>query len=236
MIKTLLGVLLLLPAAAVDETYSVTGTLKLGGPKPAPRVNKRLADTPACCALHKEPPLKDDLVVDDHGGVRWGFLWIKKGVKGEFSPPAEAVLIDQVGCVYTPHVAGAMVGQKVTFRNSDDFMHNVRGMPFSSRQFNFGQPVKGCENDVTFSAQEVPVRIECNVHVGFVTSYIGVVEHPFFAVTDIAGNFEIKKLPAGNYTLGVWHERLTVPDLEIVVKGNHRVDLVGQPKGNPEPK
>src|SRR5262249_37013994 len=136
---------------------------------------------------------------------------------------------DQTGCVYAPHVAGAMVEQKVKFRNSDDMMHNVHGLPFSNKEFNFGQ-VKGSENDVKFTTQEVPVKVVCNVHTGFMTAFVGVVDHPFFAVTDAAGKFEIKKLPPGKYTLGVWHERLTVPDQEIEVKGNHEVKLLGQLK------
>jgi len=225
MIKSLLGVLLLIPAAAADEAFTVRGTLKFAGEVPKPKVHKQLADTPACCALHKDVPPKDDLVIDESGGVRWGFVYVKLGVKGEFKPPAEPVLVDQVGCVYTPHFVGAMVGQTVKFRNSDDFMHNVHGLPFANREFNFGQ-IKGSVDGVKFTNQEVPVKVTCNVHT-FMTSYVGVVDHPFFAVTDAAGKFEIKNLPPGKYCLGVWHEKLTVPDQEIEVKGNLAVTFSG---------
>ena len=229
MVKALLGVLLLLPAAAAGPTFTVSGTLSLDGAAPKARPNKRLADTPACCALHKEPPMKDDLVVDPSGGVRWGFVYVKKGVQGQFTPPAEPLLIDQVGCVYTPHVAGAMVGQVVNFRNSDDMMHNVHALSFVNREFNFGQ-VKGSLDKVKFTTEEVPVKVVCNVHTGFMTAYIGVLEHPFFAVTDAAGKFEIKNLPPGKYCLGVWHEKMTIPDQEISVKENLQVKFVGQEK------
>ena len=231
MLKTMMAIALLLPMAVPDEkTFTVGGTVKFDGEVPKAKPNKDVMKDPACANCHPEAPPKDDLVVDASGGVRWTLVYVKKGLPEKtFEPPAEGVLVDQVGCTYVPHVAAAMVGQRVTFRNSDTFLHNVKGLPFSNREFNYGQSTKGASNDVKFTTQEVPVKVVCSVH-PFMAMYVGVFDHPFFAVTDAAGKFDIKNLPAGKYVLGVWHEKLQGADLEIEVKDNQKVEFKLSPK------
>jgi len=224
MVKSLLGILLLLPVAAGEETFTVSGTVKLEGPVPVAKPNKRLEGDQPCIALHKETPKLDTLVVDAAGGVRWSFVYIKKGLEGKtFEPPKDPVMIDQKGCQYEPRLVGAVVGQTVNFRNSDKMLHNVHGIPFINKEFNFGQ-TEGAVNGMKFTQAEVPAKVVCNVHT-WMASYVCVVDHPYFAVTDAAGKFEIKGLPTGTYTLGVWHEGLKFPDRELVVKANQSVDF-----------
>lgn len=212
-----------LPAAG-GVAFKVSGTVKLAGPVPAVKPNRAMGADPSCSALHPEPPPKEDLVVDPAGGVRWVFVYLKKGLEGRrFDPPAGAAMIDQVGCTYTPHVLGVMVGQTLNFRNSDPLLHNVHGIPFLNKEFNFGQ-TKGAVNGVRFVREEVPVKIQCNIH-PFMTAWVGVVEHPFFAVTDAQGRYEIHDLPAGTYTIAGWHEKLTMADQEIVVQGAQTVNF-----------
>ena len=225
MVKSLLGILLLLPFPAAEESFTIRGTVKYPGPVPVAKPNKRLEGDPPCCALHKETPKLDTLVVDPAGGVRWSFVYVKKGLEGKtFEPPKEPVTIDQKGCLYTPHLVGAVVGQTVNFRNSDKMLHNVHGIPFLNKEFNFGQ-TEGAVNGVKFTQAEVPAKVVCNVHT-WMASYVCVVDHPYFAVTDAAGSFEIKGLPAGTYTLGVWHEGLACPDRDLTVKANAEADFV----------
>jgi plastocyanin len=227
-VKTLLGILLLLPAAT-DETFKVSGTVKLDGAVPAAKLNKALGGDPACCALHKDLPARDDLVVNPLGGVKWAFVYVKKGLEGQtFDPPAQPVQLDQVGCVYAPHVTGARVGQVVQFKNSDPMGHNVHGLPFSNKEFNFGQP-PGSLNTVKFTTPEVMVKVKCDVH-PWMGTWIGVLDHPFFAVTDAEGKFEIKNLHPGTYTLGIWHEGLQTLDAKneavVTVKANSTANFV----------
>lgn len=223
MVKILLGVLLMLPVETGPETFTVSGTVTLEGPVPAARPNKKLEGDPACCALHKQLPPVDALVLDPAGRVCWTFVYVKKGLGGkEFEAPKAPITVEQQGCVYAPHVVGAQAGQLVNFRNTDPLLHNVHGLPFANKEFNFGQ-AQGAASGVKFTLPEIPVRVKCDVH-PWMATFICVVDHPFFAVTDAAGRFEIKNLPPGAYTLGLWHEGVQTLDgkneMEITVKSN----------------
>src|SRR5258705_10145449 len=111
MVKALLGVLLLLPAAA-DETFTVRGRVVFNGPVPEAKPNKAVLDDPNCARMHAKAPDKDELVVDPAGGVKWAFVWVKAGLPAKDYPaPAEAVTLTQSGCVYEPHVFGIRTGQ-----------------------------------------------------------------------------------------------------------------------------
>jgi len=225
MIKALLGVILLLPVPAEKETFTLSGTVSVVGEVKPPKPNKKVGDDPPCCALHPDnlPPL-ENLVVDASGGVRWSFVYVRKGLEGkEYEAPKTPVAIDQKGCLYTPHVVGVQVGQLVNFQNADPFLHNVHGLPFANKEFNFGQ-VKGAVSGVKFAVPEVPLKVKCDVH-PWMATYLCVVDHPFFSVTDAAGKFEIKGLPAGTYTLAVWHEGLKFPDQELTVKANQELQF-----------
>lgn len=222
MVRILLGVILLFPASAEDKTYSVAGTVTFAGDLPRARRNKQLEDDPPCCALHKDVPPKDILVVGGKGGVRWAFVWVKKGLEDrKYKAPEAPVVMDQVGCIFTPHVAGIMAGQTVQFKNSDPMLHNVFGAGFANPGFNFAVTPGGM-TPVTFRNQEVLFKVSCNVH-PWMAAWIGIVDHPYFAVTDADGRFELKGLPAGTYTLGVRHEELEAPDQVVVVKADATV-------------
>ena len=106
----------------------------------------------------------------------------------------------------SPHVFGVQVGQPVTIVNSDPTLHNVHAVPKANGEFNFGQAIKGMKTTRMFDKPEVMVPFRCDVH-GWMAAYGGVVSHPFFAVSNADGSFEIKGLPAGTYTIEVWHER-----------------------------
>ncbi len=127
---------------------------------------------------------------------------------GEFPDvpvPREPVTIDQSACVYNPRVVAIQLGQPLRVKNSDPGLHNVHGESTGTDRFNVGQPMADMVN--TFQLRnEGLLRLRCDVHLWMV-AYVGVVKHPYFAVTNAAGTFTIGGVPPGTHTIQAWHER-----------------------------
>ena len=144
------------------------------------------------------------------------FVWIESGLPDAGWPaPTVPVVLDQERCEFKPRVFGVQVGQPVEIRNSDAFLHNTHAFEGG---FNVPLPTQGAKVTKTFPHESVPAVIGCDVH-GWMRAYAGVVSSPFYAVTDANGGFEIAGLPAGHYTLGVWHERLGRQEADINLAG-----------------
>jgi hypothetical protein len=108
--------------------------------------------------------------------------------------------------MYQPYVVGAMVNQPIQIKNSDPLLHNVHALPRvdGNNEFNFAQPIQGQTDERKFEKPEVLIKMKCEVH-DWMFAYVGICENPFFAVTDKDGNFTIKDVPPGNYTLTAYH-------------------------------
>ena len=186
---------------------TLTGKVLFEGAPPANPVIKMASD-PACSSANKGDVLSERYVVTD-GGLDNVFVYIKDGLGNKylFDTPTEPVKIDQKGCHYVPHVLGIRTTQPLEIVNSDATMHNVHGMPETNREFNFGQPVPGMKNTVTFTAPEVLIPFKCDVH-SWMNAYVGVVDHPYFAVSGNGGKFELRTIPPGTYTIEAVHEKL----------------------------
>ena len=143
------------------------------------------------------------------GGLDNVFVYVKDGLGANyvFDTPTETAKIDQKDCRYHPHVFGMRVNQPLEIVNSDPTLHNIHAMPKGNAEFNNGQPIQGMKMSHTFDKPEVMVPFKCDVH-GWMNAYVGVMSHPFFAVTDKDGKFELKGLPPGTYTIEAWHEKL----------------------------
>jgi plastocyanin len=199
------------PAAAPDArkvdsstAANVHGKVVLEGTPPENPVIKMGSD-PACGTAE----VRSESFVVDNGGLENVFVYIKDGLGNKyiFDTPTEPVKLDQKGCHYIPHVLGVRVTQPLEIVNSDDTLHNVHGMPETNREFNQGQPVAGMKNTVAFTAPEVMIPFKCDVH-SWMHAYIGVVNHPYFAVSGNGGKFELRSVPPGTYTIEAWHEKL----------------------------
>lgn len=140
----------------------------------------------------------------DGAGLKWVLVSIKHDFGDRKWPVPEApAVLDQKGCEYHPHVLGMMAGQKLEARNGDSFTHNVHGLPKKNGEFNDSQTGLGKKNAYTLAHPEV-FFVKCDVH-SWMGAWVGVFPHPFFAVTDQKGEFEIKNVPAGEYTVEFWH-------------------------------
>jgi plastocyanin len=198
------------PASAGD----VSGMVMVDGELPAPEALMMNAD-PACLAEATDTMSGTFVGTDGHlGNV---FVYVKEGLEGQrFPTSTEVVALNQRGCRYTPHVLGIQVGQTLKIVNGDPTLHNIHATPAVNDEFNMGQPIQGMEFDRTFSAAEVMVPFKCDVH-GWMNAYIGVLDHPYFAVTGTDGMFDISTLPPGDYVVEAWHEQLGTQTQNVTV-------------------
>lgn len=204
------------PATVANE--SVVGTIKgtvvlVGTPPP-----NKVLNVGTCTSDVKGPVTSDAVLVQD-GKLQNSFVWIKGGLDNYKGPaaPSEPIVVDQKGCMYKPHVIGARVGQKVIFLNSDPVLHNVRSVAESNATFNDMMPTKDMRLEKVFEKTEVPVRAKCDVH-PWMSAFLGVVPHPFFAVSGTAGEFSLVNVPEGEYEIEAWHEVFGKQQQKIKVK------------------
>jgi plastocyanin len=153
------------------------------------------------------------------------FVYVKDGLGNySYDPPAGNVTLDQHGCRYTPHVFGVRVGQQIEIVNSDPTLHNIHALPKANPEFNNGQPIQGMKMNHAFKAKEVMVPFKCDVH-GWMNAYVGVLDHPYFAVSKDDGSFEIKGLPPGTYTIEAWHEKLGTTTQSVTIGAKESKDV-----------
>jgi len=207
--------------AAQGEEGAGWGTIKgqvvFAGDK-VPANEKANVDKDKDHCLSKGPIYKNDLVVNKNNkGVRWVLVWLTDPANpknAKFVPPIHPSLknpkptieIDQPCCVFEPRMIGLQVGQTLVVKNSAPIPHNFKidsfgGGPTANPLIPPGgsTPIKG------FVPTAVPTQYSCSIH-GWMKGWIGAFPHPYFAVTDADGKFEIKNAPAGKYRLILWQE------------------------------
>ena len=189
-----------------SATAVVRGLVKVVGPRPAPtRINMN-AD-PSCAKLHPGGVTSEEVLAAPDGGLQNVVVFVSEGLGDRaFDPPPPPITMEQKDCMYAPHVFGVRVNQELDIVNHDATTHNIHPVPANNREWNKAQP-PGTRVDATFTREEIAIPMKCNIH-PWMRSYVAVFKHPFFAVTDKAGNFELKNLPPGDYTIEAWHEKL----------------------------
>src|SRR5882757_8548341 len=189
------------PANASAAGGTITGKIKFTGIAPKnPTID--MSDETVCKTKYKTTPTEENVVAGPANALANVFVYVSAGVPAtqQFTAPTTPVILDQDGCRYHPHVFGVMVGQPLEIKNSDPLLHNIKALAKKNRGFNVSQPNAGMTKNVTFTAPELMVNLECNVH-GWMHAYLGVRPDPFFAVTGPDGSFSIKGLPPGSYTI-----------------------------------
>jgi Carboxypeptidase regulatory-like domain len=213
-----LVIMVMATLSAQTRTGSIQGHVKVTGDLPGNSII-RMGMDPKCAEMHRGERVLQQGVVAAPDGSSLANVFVR--LEGEFpqtAVPAEPVTVDQKGCLYYPRVVGMRVGQKLQVRNSDDLLHNVHSSSAVGNSFNVGQPKAGMLFEFTPRTEEAMVKLGCDIH-SWMTTYIGVVSHPYFAVTDTQGAFTIRSVPPGTYRLHFWHERFGDVTKTVAVRG-----------------
>lgn len=193
-------------AAASLGDSAISGSVKFTGTKPKAKKIQMTADA-FCKTVHPTSVESEEVVVNPNGTLKNVYIYVKSGLAAglKFPAPKGEAVLDQQGCLYTPHVIAIQANQPLVIKNSDGVLHNINARPKNNPGFNIGQPVKDMKTTKTFPNPEVMIPIKCDVH-PWMGGYIGVQAHPYAAVSDGSGSFSLQGLPAGTYEIEAWHE------------------------------
>ena len=191
-------------AANIRGVVVMTGTV----------VPKKLPVTIDQYVCGKEKP-SEELVVNAQGGVRNAVVWLQTPPPGATWPSApEKVEMDQKTCVFVPRVVIVPAGGTVEFLNSDRLLHNLHSASKDNPTFNRTQP-RGRVIPVTFSKPEI-IQVNCDLH-SWMRSWVVVADHPFYALSNDAGEFVLPNVPPGKYVLQIWQESVGVTSRDVTV-------------------
>jgi hypothetical protein len=205
-------------------TGVIAGSVQFIGTPPPPL--PRLTTDPTCRQLPGASGLDEAMLIGPTGGLQHAFVYIKSGLDRShaFDIPTSPVVLDQRGCRFVPRVLGVRVGQVLELINSDPLPHNVHALPVVNAEFNRTQPFQGMRERRVFTHPEVMVRIKCDLH-PWMIAHVGVVDHPYYAVTDANGAFSFGNVPPGAYEIEAWHEQLGTQTGRITLGERERASV-----------
>ena len=160
--------------------------------------------TEGCGSLTKP---SQRLLVDANGGGQNAVVWVDMPPGLSSNDPVDApVVLNQVECEFAPHVVVVPPGGRLSFRNSDTMLHNIRVFRDQDRLVEEWQPP---HTEGLLVSLPSPGRylIRCGVH-SWMYAWVVAAEHRYYAVTDSTGSFRLPEIPVGRYPLHVWHETL----------------------------
>jgi plastocyanin len=198
------------PAAAETPLYAfgnsaIVGRAFFQGEAPKSKLI-RMSQDRACEQEGGAAVYSEEAMIDAGGALANVFVYIKAGLGlRRYATPATPVILDQHRCRYEPRVFGVQAGQTLKILNSDRTLHNVHASAESNKPFNLAMSAAEKVRTRVFDRAEVMIPLRCNVH-PWMIAYAGVLDHPFFSVTDAAGGFKLSALPAGEYEIEAWHE------------------------------
>lgn len=213
-LSVILAVLFAFPVTA--QAAAIKGKVTYKGKRPKLKPIKMGADA-VCLTKHADTVFPKTIILGPNQEMKNVFLHIVEGLPKKVYPvPQEPKVMDQQGCIYTPAVLGVMAGQPLKILNPDGTLHNVHALPKINPEFNVAMPKFRTEITKVFTKPEFMFEVKCDVH-PWMTAYITVTDNPFYATTGDSGEFVIDNLPAGDYVLEAWHQRLSPQRINVSV-------------------
>ena len=206
------------PTRKIDAatTASITGRVALEGTPPAAKPIDMSAE-PYCAKLNSGPVFPQQVVTGNSGSLANAVVYIKDFPADYIvDAPGAATTLSQRGCMYEPHIIALRTGQTLEIKNEDQATHNVLAMPEQNPKWNRSETPGAAPIEETFAIPELAIPVRCNVH-PWMKSYVFVFSHPYYAVTGKDGQFELKNLPPGTYTIEAWQEKYGKQDTTITV-------------------
>ena len=200
--------------AALSDTVTLRGTVRLAGTTtPVQPMIENTTDPQVCGSLQPA----GDLVVDTASRGIANVVVALRDVPGDAVPAVQPsrLLIDNRDCQFVPRVAVLTVGSTIEATSHDDTLHTVHF--YGALERNIALPDSSASRELTVGEPGM-IAVLCDVH-GWMKAYIRVDAHPYHAVTDSRGAFEIGSVPRGSYQLDVWHERLGSQSLPVLAGG-----------------
>lgn len=205
----------------------ITGTVTLSGTPPPEKSIDPLKEDAVCGKFFSEMPMTKFYVVGPNKELA-DVVVMLKGVPSKAADAATpAAVLDQKNCLYTPQILAVQTGQKLLVKNSDPMpvaMHNVHINPTveanqtaNASSLNAAQMAGAPDLVYTFPAAENFQKFQCDVH-KWMFAWVTVVDNPYFAVTDKAGKFTIKNVPAGKYKIVALHRKASPTGVEKEVE------------------
>lgn len=226
-------------AVAADGYGDFSGRIVFDGdvPKLLPPLSaitaKDTGKLPSCCPITTVG--NDSLVVDPKTkGIRHVFVFLKKISKSAIHPDlkkskAAEIVFDQKACTFIPHSLVVRLDQQVVVKSDDNVAHNTRTNPIFNRGENFTVTANdrvGVKMPKFVAKEPLPMTVECNIHPWMKAVWL-VVDHPYAATTNASGEFKIEKLPAGDYTFAIWHERVGYLNKAAIKSGEELIEAGG---------
>ncbi|MFQ5802943.1 MAG: hypothetical protein ACE5JQ_08630 [Candidatus Methylomirabilales bacterium] len=213
--------------APVPDGAVVSGKVAFKGKVPQPKKLLITKNQEVCGEGYVE---RWEIKVSRGGGLRDVVVSLEGIKKGKpWAKPANGYVLDQKRCTFIPYLQVIPKRAKLTIVNSDPHLHNIHTYELIGRAkrtlFNIAQPTQGHKVTKTIKPRRgKEIRIQCDAH-DWMLGWMYVVKSPYYAIVGKDGSFRIKDIPAGKYTLKVWHPFLGTQKKKITVSAKGKVEV-----------
>ena len=210
-------------AEKVADGGTIAGTVKWSGPLPKD-LSLPITKNPDVCDPNSQQTRNlERLEISPEGGVANTVVFLKNIVKGKgMDLPAARQSLDQKNCRYEPHILLVPQEGMLEMKNSDVILHNIHMV--GAALYNLPFPIK----DKILSRpmhHEGVVDLKCDAGHVWMNAEVLVVSHPYYAVTNQDGSFELTDVPPGEYVLTAWHEGWKIAREETVIDVDSRQEV-----------